>query len=284
MSKAQYLQMANDAAAKHGVPVAVLAGLIQTESNWNPSAKNPTSSATGLGQFIKATAKQYKVDVTDPASSIDGAARYLRDLHRKFGDWSLAVRGYHDGEGNLDKLIQGKGGNTSQEAREYVGKVLKAGASYGAVPEDKTVSLGGGGGAPAAKTAGAPAPGSAPSMLAGASIPFANPKSTNPAIKALKLAPVEMDLPAPTVTAEAPPTQPSLQTGVTLPPPQQMAAAAPMGDAPTGFAPIESQTLAPQPKPQGLTALLEGAFGSSGGMLKPTRPRGYDGLLDRLIA
>jgi hypothetical protein len=266
--------MANEAAAKHGVPLPVLAGLIQTESNWDAAAKNPTSSAQGLGQFIKVTAKQYKVDVTDPASSIDGAARYLKDLHRKFGDWSLAVRGYHDGEGNLDKLIRGKGGNMTQEAREYAGKVLKAGAAYGQVPEDKASSLGG----------AAPVP----SALTGATIPFANPLSKNPAVKALKLAPVEMDLPAPTITAAAPDPglKPSLQTGVTLPPPAQVAAAPALPDAPMGFTPMASASLESQPKPSGLTALLEGAFGKNGDgqMLKPTRPRGYDGLLDRLIA
>jgi Transglycosylase SLT domain len=269
MSKAQYLQMANAAAAKHGVPLSILAGVIQTESNWDPTAKAGTSSAKGLGQFVDGTAKQYGVNVDDAASSIDGAARYLKDLHGQFGDWSLAARGYHDGAGNLKKLIAGKGGgNNTAEAREYVGKVLKAGAAYGDVPQDKASQLNG-----------------APSMLAGASIPFAAPGAKG-AVKGLGLAPVKVDTgagamaapPAPTQMAAAPQAQPplNLQPVDPVQPDVQMAAAGPE----------QGGMVAPAEKPMGLTSLLEGALGSASGksrMLQPTRPRGYDAILDRLI-
>ena len=271
MSKAQYLQMVAEASAKHGVPTSVLAGLIQTESNWNAAAKNPTSSAKGLGQFLDGTARQYGVNVSDAASSIDGAARYLRDLQKKFGDWSLAVRAYHDGPGNVDKMLAGKGGLKDKESQEYVGKVLKAGAAYGEVPADKTGSA------------------KPPSLLEGSSIPVANPNSKNPALKSLKLAPVEMDLPTPTITARAPQPVPALSetpdaAALGLMPVPIATAQAPK-NATLGFD-TQMASLDPQEKPMGLTSLLEGAFGAVGGkpnMLQQTRPRGYDAMLDRLI-
>ena len=47
----------NSVANKLGVPVKKLWGLIQFESGWNPSAKNPYSSARGLIQFVDKTAQ-----------------------------------------------------------------------------------------------------------------------------------------------------------------------------------------------------------------------------------
>lgn len=282
MSKEKYVRMVADTAPKYGVPVAVLAGLIQTESDWkvdaNARANGLNSSAHGLAQFLKGTAKQYGVDVTDAASSIDGAARYLRDLQKKYGDWSLAIRAYHDGPGNVDKALAGKGGLKDKEAQEYVGKVLKAGSAYGEVPADKTGAVSGKG------NTATPAP----SLLQGTSIPVANPNSTNPALKSLKLAPVEMDLPSPTITARANQPVPSLSEPLD-------AAALGLQPVPIASAPAQPQTLGfdtqmasleTKEKPMGLTSLLEGAFGAVGGktnMLQPTRPRGYDAMLDRLI-
>lgn len=45
------------AAQQIGIPHAYLDGIIKFESNYNPQAKNPRSTATGLIQFMEATAK-----------------------------------------------------------------------------------------------------------------------------------------------------------------------------------------------------------------------------------
>lgn len=51
---------------------------IAIESGGNPTAVNPKSGATGLGQFMAGTATQYGVtDRTDPAQSINGIAKFL---------------------------------------------------------------------------------------------------------------------------------------------------------------------------------------------------------------
>ena len=67
------------AAQKHGIDPSILAGLIETESSWDPAAISP-SGARGLGQFMPATAREFGVDVNDPISSINGAAQYLKYL------------------------------------------------------------------------------------------------------------------------------------------------------------------------------------------------------------
>lgn len=68
--------------------------------------------------------------VFNPASAADGAARYLRDLHTKFGSWDKAVAAYNAGPGNIAKGIY------PAETRAYVPKVKAAqqAATNGAGP------------------------------------------------------------------------------------------------------------------------------------------------------
>jgi hypothetical protein len=61
----------NRLASKYGVAASVLVGLIQEESGWKPSIKNPLSSARGLIQFIDSTAKQLGF-----SSSLDLVTQY----------------------------------------------------------------------------------------------------------------------------------------------------------------------------------------------------------------
>src|SRR5216684_5136790 len=82
--------------AKHGVPTRILSSLIQAESSGDPAATS-SAGAAGLGQFMPATAREYSVDVSDPGSSIDGAARYLSDLYKSTGSWAHAVSAYNMG-------------------------------------------------------------------------------------------------------------------------------------------------------------------------------------------
>jgi len=52
--------------------------IIQAESNWNPKAKNPTSTASGLFQFIKGTWEYHcKGHVFDPEDNIACGLRLL---------------------------------------------------------------------------------------------------------------------------------------------------------------------------------------------------------------
>ncbi len=71
--------MFSEAEQKFQLPPGYLARTAQIESGGNPGAKNPNSSASGLFQFVKGTARQYGVDPMDPVSSTMGAAQLAAD-------------------------------------------------------------------------------------------------------------------------------------------------------------------------------------------------------------
>jgi soluble lytic murein transglycosylase-like protein len=82
-------QMANT----YGINPAVFAWQIGQESGWNPNAQN--GNATGIAQFMPATAKQYGVNPNDPYSSIAGAAKYDSVLlAQNGGDYTKALTSY----------------------------------------------------------------------------------------------------------------------------------------------------------------------------------------------
>lgn len=123
-----------------GVNSNLLIAQLDAESGGNVNAKSK-AGAQGVSQFIPATAKRYGVDVTDPASSIHGQARYMSDLLKMFdGDNKKALAGYNAGEGNIKKAVKKFGNDWLQnlhlitspvhaaETRGYVSKVMaKAG-------------------------------------------------------------------------------------------------------------------------------------------------------------
>lgn len=81
MTSQQIASLATDAAARYGVdPTALMTVLHIENPAGDPAARNPMSGATGLGQFMPATARQYGLtDRTDATASVDAAARYMRD-------------------------------------------------------------------------------------------------------------------------------------------------------------------------------------------------------------
>lgn len=89
-----YEPYVNRAANREGVPQGILNRLIEQESGYNPSAKNPGSSASGIAQFVKRTAGEYGLDPRDPYSSIDAAASYLAKLFKRTGSWEKALDAY----------------------------------------------------------------------------------------------------------------------------------------------------------------------------------------------
>lgn len=116
-----------EAAAQFNIPAPVLAGLIETESSWNPIAIS-RSGARGLGQFMPGTAAQFGVDVSDPKSSIFGAAQYLRHLMDNYGfDMKTAIYAYNAGPGTVLKY----GVGATQENADYYPKVMRGATKYG---------------------------------------------------------------------------------------------------------------------------------------------------------
>lgn len=85
---------------QYGLPSGYLNDVISYESGWNPTAKNPESTAEGLGQFTKATQETYGLtDPTDVDASIKATAKKASDAIKKWGDLSSAQLYYYHHEG-----------------------------------------------------------------------------------------------------------------------------------------------------------------------------------------
>lgn len=120
VAPAQFRALFERAGSAHGVDPGLLAAVAKNESAFNPNAVSP-AGAQGIMQFMPATAAQFGVDPFDPASAIDGAARFLRQLQEQFGSVELALAAYNAGPGNVTKY---GGIPPFTETRNYVTKVM----------------------------------------------------------------------------------------------------------------------------------------------------------------
>lgn len=112
---------------KEGMPTE-LQYLPVIESAINPNAIS-RAGAAGLWQFMPATAKGLGMEVNslvderrDPRLSSRNAARYLKQLHEIYNDWSLAIAAYNCGPGNVNKALRraGEGKKDFWEIYEYL--------------------------------------------------------------------------------------------------------------------------------------------------------------------
>ena len=98
-ARSRYSRHIFEAARLTRLEPALIHAVISAESGYNPFARS-RKGAVGLMQLMPDTAKRYGVkNRLDPAQSIHGGARYLRDLIRLFNnDLQLAVAAYNAGE------------------------------------------------------------------------------------------------------------------------------------------------------------------------------------------
>ena len=124
----EYESLIEQAAARNGVDPAVLHGLIQQESGFDPSAVS-SAGASGLTQLMPGTASSLGVaNPLDPAEAIEGGARYLGQLTSEFaGNTTDALAAYNAGPG----AVQEYGGVPPySETESYVSKVLGYAEAY----------------------------------------------------------------------------------------------------------------------------------------------------------
>lgn len=124
MSKA-YDQFFIEAGKKHNVDPFLLKAIAHTESRFNPKAINKRTGASGMMQFMPATAKEMGVkDPLDPRQAIFGAAKYVRYMMDRpwIGDnMDLIAAGYNAGPFRRS-LKEGKVPNI-KETQDYVAKI-----------------------------------------------------------------------------------------------------------------------------------------------------------------
>lgn len=97
------------AANRYDVDARILRVICFMESRYHIDAVSP-KGARGPMQFTADTAARYGLrDPHDPEEAIDAAARYFRDLLRKFGGRiDLALAAYNAGEGAVVSFMTGK--------------------------------------------------------------------------------------------------------------------------------------------------------------------------------
>ena len=124
----QYDGLIEQAAARNGVDPAVLHGLIQQESGFDPNAHS-SAGASGLTQLMPGTASSLGVaNPLDPAEAIEGGARYLAQMLSAFGgNTSDALAAYNAGPGDVKQY---GGVPPYAETQSYVSKVLGYADAY----------------------------------------------------------------------------------------------------------------------------------------------------------
>lgn len=111
------------ASERHGIPFYVIKGIIAVESGFNPNARNPNSSATGLMQVTRAAATDtftpYE-QLTDPAINIDAGTAYLAKMREFTGNIFDAIVAYHDGPGNWQRGVDVGGRSYRMKVASYI--------------------------------------------------------------------------------------------------------------------------------------------------------------------
>jgi soluble lytic murein transglycosylase-like protein len=117
-----YAAMFEAAGARYGIPAKVLAAIGYVESRFRTDAVS-SAGAVGMMQFLPSTAASMGVDPHDPASAIDGTARYLRSALDRFGSIEQAIASYNVGPG---AIARAGGVPPGSQAERYLTNVLDA--------------------------------------------------------------------------------------------------------------------------------------------------------------
>lgn len=139
---ASYMPMIQAVFRAEGLPLD-LAYVPLIESAFKPNALS-RAKAKGLWQFMQGTGLEnglktdwYIDERSDPEKATVAAAKYLKTLHKMFGDWHLALASYNGGPGRVQRAMKRSKKNDfwsltattrflPRETRDYVPLILAA--------------------------------------------------------------------------------------------------------------------------------------------------------------
>lgn len=105
---------------------AELVWVAEVESSFDARARSPAGAA-GMFQLMPATARDLNLSVSllrderlNPEKSARAAAKHLRRLYLKFGDWRLAFAAYNAGEGRVGELMKRRNTKTFDGIRPFL--------------------------------------------------------------------------------------------------------------------------------------------------------------------
>lgn len=109
----RYRALVEKTLADEGVPKDLIY-LAIAESGFRPRSVNRRSGAGGMWQFMPhndyGLVRNAWVDERfDPQKSTQAYARYIKELHKQFGDWYLAMAAYDWGAGKVQRAVQRTG-------------------------------------------------------------------------------------------------------------------------------------------------------------------------------
>jgi membrane-bound lytic murein transglycosylase D len=134
-----YMPLISSVMREHELPLE-LANVALIESQFVNDARSHRG-ATGMWQFMKATARLYGLKVSlwederlHPRRATEAAARLLKDLHEDFGDWNLAIAAYNAGPAKIRRAMKRcdttdffalkECGGLRKETQEFVAKFI----------------------------------------------------------------------------------------------------------------------------------------------------------------